>query len=282
MAEPRPRRDPQINTSAGHVFDILRAVAGAAAPIGGTEVARAVGVPVSTAHRALVTLEESGFINRFEGGPRFRLGLGAFELVAALTSRYAVREVVQDCLRELAVQTGETSSLVVRLGWYGVCIDGHEGWQPVHRPLRLGERSALHRTVAGRALLAGLGAETVRAYTRSAQAGSLPSVEVRRLRSELARTVELGYAAEEIDAADGDSGVSTVVFPVHAPDCSAVAAVAVSGPRGQFQPMEDDRFGTWSELIHSVEAEIAAGPARFADPFGHLPPDTIVMSEAGG
>lgn len=282
MAEARPRRESQINTSAGHVFDTLRAVASAAAPIGGTEVARAVGVPVSTAHRALVTLEEAGFISRSEGGPKFRLGLGAFELVAALTARYAIRDAAQDCLRTLAAATGETCSLVIRLGWYAVCIDGHEGWQAVHRPLRIGERAPLHRTAAGRVLLAGHDAETVRAYARSAQAGSLSSVEVRKLRSELAEAAELGYAVEENAAADGAGGVATIAFAVRGPDGVAVAAIAVSGPAGQFRPAEDERRAEWAELVRPLEAEVAAGPARFADPFGHLPPDTIVLSQVGG
>lgn len=282
MADGRNRRESQVNTSAGHVFDTLRAVASAPAPIGGTEVARAVGVPVSTAHRALVTLEESGFITRSDGGPKFRLGLRAFELVAALTSRYAIRDVAQECLRSLAARTGETSALVVRLGWYAVCIDGYEGWQAVHRPLRIGERAPLHRTAAGRALLAGHDAETVRAYARSAQAGSLSSVELRKLRGELARTAELGYAVEEVDADAGAGGVTTIAFAVRGPDGIPVAAIAVSGPSGQFRPEQDPRLSEWAQLVRAVEAEVRAAPARFTDPFGHLPPDTIVLSQPGG
>lgn len=274
----QPRREPQINTSAGHVFDALRVVAASPGPIGGTDVAHGVGVPVSTAHRALVTLEEMGFVTRREGGPKFRLGLQALELVAALTSRYAIRLAAQDCLKKLSELSGETTTLAIQLGWYEVRIDGYQGRQAVHRPLRIGERSVLHRTVTGRALLAGQPAEAVHRYVRSAQAGPLPSIEVRRLREELVQIAERGYAVEDGATPGSDSGVTTVAFPVRHPDDTVVGVIAVCGPSGQFRP-DVQPLDAWQELVRGVEAEVAARPALFTDPFAHLSPDSVVMSD---
>ena len=274
----RTRREPQINTSAGHVFDALRAVAASPEPIGGTDVARAVGVPVSTAHRALVTLEEGGFVTRHGNGPKYHLGLRSLELVAALIDRYEIRKVAQDCLRALAEQTGETATLVIRLGWYAVCVDGHEGWQAVHRPLQVGERSILHGTPVGRLLLAGQPGDVISGYVRSAQAGPLSSVEARELRRELADIGE----DDRLIASDQDAKVTTMAFPVRGPDGVVVAAIAVYGSSAQFAPAGDERLPAWRELVREAEARVAADPARFTDPFAHLPAGSLWISTPGG
>jgi DNA-binding IclR family transcriptional regulator len=274
----RPRRDPQINTSAGHVFDALRAIAASPSPISGADVAREVGVPVSTAHRALVTLEEAGYIVRYGGGPKLQLGLRSQELVAALIGRYAIRQVADPCLRALSRRTGETTTLTVRLGWYAVCVDGYEGTQAVHRSLRLGERSVLHRTASGRVLLAGQQVDFVRGYAGSAQAGPLSSVATRQLRRELAGIVERGYLVEEVRTAE--TGLSTVAFPVRDPSGAVIAAVAICGPSGQFSPGRDERLTAWQDLVAGIERQVEADPARFTDPFAHRSPASIVMSES--
>ena len=48
-----------INSSAVHVFEVLRLVARTDEPLGVSEISRRLGLPASTVYRALITLEAS-------------------------------------------------------------------------------------------------------------------------------------------------------------------------------------------------------------------------------
>ena len=61
MSKPLPPR-AAINSSASHVFEVLRLVSESGAPLGVAEIARRLSLPASTVYRALITLEESEYI----------------------------------------------------------------------------------------------------------------------------------------------------------------------------------------------------------------------------
>ena len=77
-----------VNSSASHVFNVLRFVAENEAPLGVTEIARRLKLPVSTVFRALATLEESGYIQRHHNTPRFEIGTMPHLLKRALYNSF--------------------------------------------------------------------------------------------------------------------------------------------------------------------------------------------------
>ena len=84
-----------MHASAGHVFETLRLVTGAERPLGVAEVARALGLSMSTAHRALMTLQQAGYLRRSGDGPKFEAGRQA-ESGEANDARVPDAEPVED------------------------------------------------------------------------------------------------------------------------------------------------------------------------------------------
>ena len=65
---------PSVNSSALHVFEILRLVSRTDTPPGVADISRRLNLPTSTVHRALATLEQSQYLSRLESAPRYKLG----------------------------------------------------------------------------------------------------------------------------------------------------------------------------------------------------------------
>ena len=82
---------PVTNSSSVHVFRVLELVARSEEPLTVTEVARDCGLPNSTAHRALATLEQVGYVRRAEGAARYASGLQLQQVRHALLRRWATR-----------------------------------------------------------------------------------------------------------------------------------------------------------------------------------------------
>jgi DNA-binding IclR family transcriptional regulator len=239
-----------INSSALHVFEVLRFVARTEEPLGVSEISRRLGLPASTVYRALITLEESDYLVRHQNMPRYELGQMPQLLNRALVHRFKLHAASRPHLRALAERTGETASLTVRLGWYGLRLAGVYGSHDIYHRDRLGEVAPLHEGAAGLGILAFLsGAE--RAGYRAFAA----------LEGDWAGARAAGVARTEIAAA----------LPVRDPSGEVLASIAISAADAAFD--KDCRAAR-----DALEAEIAQDPASYASPFAHIPADAMVLN----
>ncbi len=142
-----------VNSSALHVFEVLRLIARTDEPLGVSEISRRLRLPASTVYRALTTLEETGYLARYRNMPRFELGQMPQLLNRSLVHRFRVHAASRPLLRTLADATGETATLTVPLGWYAVRLAGTYGSHDIYHRDRLGEVALLHETIAGIAIL---------------------------------------------------------------------------------------------------------------------------------
>ena len=69
-----------------------------------------------------------------------------------LFARFAIRDICMPYLRQLAFASGETASLTVRLGWYGVRIAAAPGTNEVTSSPPLGAVRLLDEGCASRAI----------------------------------------------------------------------------------------------------------------------------------
>ncbi|MBO9499084.1 MAG: helix-turn-helix domain-containing protein [Novosphingobium sp.] len=244
-----------VNSSAIHVFEVLRLVARTDEPLGVSEIARRVGLPASTVYRALITLEESGYLARHQNMPRYELGQMPQLLNRGLVHRFRLHAASRPHLRVLADGTGETASLTVRLGWYGLRLAGVYGSHDIYHRERLGEVAPLHRDVGGLAILAFLPEAERAGYAAFAARhglGELPGEAI-------AAALKDGAARNALAAA----------LPVRDPSGTVLAALTITAPGGH-----DAR---WHAARDAIEAEIAKAPADYASPFAHIPADEIVI-----
>jgi len=255
-----------INSSAVHVFEVLRLVARTREPLGVSEIARRLGLPASTVYRALITLEESGYLARHQNTPRYALGQMPQLLNRALVHRFRLHAASRPHLRKLADQTGQTASLTVRLGWYGLRLAGVYGSHDIYHRDRLGEVSLLHQGVAGLAMLAFLGGTAIDGYW-----AFLERQGVDYDRAGVAAAIRTAGAAGVAHLPDTPG----IALPVRNPAGEVLAAIAISASD---LGAAAERDGPWFAIRDALEAEIADNPGAFESPFAHIPADEIVIA----
>ena len=246
-----------VNSSAIHVFEVLRLVARTDEPLGVSEISRRLGLPASTVYRALITLEESDYLARYQNMPRYELGQMPQLLNRALVHRFRLHAASRPHLRALSERTGETTALTVRLGWYGLRLAGVYGSHDIYHRERLGQVAPLHGEVAGIGILAFLGEADLGAYRHFWEA----------------RGSEADWDGVKAARRDGVARAATgAALPVRNPSGEVLAALAISASS---LPAESETL--WRGARDALEAEIAADPASFESPFANIPADEIVI-----
>jgi DNA-binding IclR family transcriptional regulator len=263
-----------MSSSAARALRILETVGNAERPLGATEVGRALGISAATAFRSLDALERAGYAARFQASTRFVLGKSVVALRQNLLARFPVREVSMPYLRQLAFASGESVSLTVRLGWYGLRIAASPGTNEVTSSAPLGAARPLAEGLAGRVILAGLDTGAVEAYAAWAGRRKLAVPDAKAFARGLADIRKHGFATEETAFARGRAALA---FPLRAG--GACAAIAIEGPVLDFaRPAGHDDMPHWREIVRSLERLAQARPALLAGPFDHLDPDDIVLT----
>lgn len=146
------------------------------------QIAVATGFDKATAHRALVSLERTGLLDRDVETRRYRLGVYLFSLGASVARRFSILSQARDVIRQIAVETGDTVYLSVRNNFDSVCIDSATGAYPLKaQTLTIGESVPLGVSAGGVAMLATMSEEEVR---HALQFNAVAITAFRRVRPE--------------------------------------------------------------------------------------------------
>ena len=215
--------------AADHTLRILRHLAGRAAPVTASSIARELELPRSTVYHLLGTLAFHGFVVHLREERRWGLGTSAFELAGGYARQQPLARLGRPLIAALSDRLGESAHLAVMSGGDVLYIVEERAPRRPTLVTDVGVRLPAHLTASGRAMLAALPREQVRALYPSASAfpdrtglgPRTPSALRELLREVRAR----GYATEDSEIADGLRSVGAVVR-----DHSGwpVAAVAVT------------------------------------------------------
>lgn len=264
---------PPINSSATNVFEVLRLVSESEEPLGVAEISRRLGLPASTVYRALITLEESEYISRYQNSPRYVLGPLPRLLSRSLFRRFALHRESLPSLRRLARETGETTTLSVRLGWYSLRLAVVYGGRDFYHRARLGEVTLLHANLSSRAIMAFMADDEIAAYWRFVEARH-PEADTDHagLAQVIAEARRRRLVIEPLAMSPGHCSVS---LPLFDPDGRSIASLALNGPvlrEGDVTAQPE-----WVAARDQLEAAIKADPARFRSPFAGLNPDEMFI-----
>ena len=205
---------------------------GAGARLG--EVAQALGLGGSNAHRTLQTLVQCGWARQSPSDSRYFASLKLFELGGLVDGAVDLKDRLHPCLADLAQATGETIHLAVLQGADIVYLDKFDSPLPVAAYSRIGGRASAHCVASGKALLAalalddaalraqlGLDGDTLPAHTPH----TLPTVQT--LQTDLAAARARGWASNAEEWRLGVCGLGAAVFNARG---QPVAAVGMSVP----------------------------------------------------
>lgn len=200
-------------------------------PAGVAELARALGLPKSSAQRALRTLEAAGWIREAGGSgtTRWAVTTKALHVGRRASGELSLRDVAVPVMEDLRRRSGETVHLTVPDTGRVVLIERLETDQPVRISLPLGKQLPLHASANGKAVLAVSPPEVLERLLAAGlpQLTDATVVDEEGLRAELAAVRERGYA---VNGGEWNDDVSAVAAAVLDGSGRPVASISVNVP----------------------------------------------------
>lgn len=195
-----------------------------------SELSLRIGLPVSTLHRVLQTLEAHRFVRFDEPSQTWNVGVEAFRTGSRFLRQTNLLESGREAMRQLMEETGETANMAIRDRTEVVFIAQVETHQPIRAFFRPGSRGALHASGIGKALLAAMPRpEAERLLGRTGlerfTAKTLDSTET--LFADLRATAERGWAVDDEERYIGMRCVAATIYDSLG---EPVAGISVSGP----------------------------------------------------
>jgi IclR family pca regulon transcriptional regulator len=265
---PRPVRSPaerQFIASLAHGLEILEALAAAGTEMSLAAMSAQAGRPKPTTWRLLHTLVKLGYVHQNSETRRFSLAPRVLSLGACFEGM-DLKELASPFLRDLSVRVGETVNMAVLDDTKLIYIERIKTTQIVNINLHVGSRLPLCSTSMGRALLAFLPAEQLRACMARLQAHEPDARPYlanggRRLLEILADTRQRGYALNDQELV---SGLRSVGCPVWDGTSKAVAAINIAVPSARVS-LRDLKSKYAPELVttaHDISAALGFRSGR--------------------
>ncbi|MER6947949.1 IclR family transcriptional regulator [Nonomuraea sp. NPDC000554] len=208
---------------------VLRALAGHDRPRSLADIAQRTGINKTTVHRILQIFIAQGYaVTRGDG--TYASGPAMLTLAGAALTDRDVTALVRPILENLQRHSTHTVHFAVRSGSAAVYLAKIESQQPYRMASRVGTQIALHCTAIGKAILAHLPEEEVRAVVAATSplmrntANTI--VDRNLLMAELEAVRRRGYA---IDDEENEANVRCVGAVVQDGAGTAVGAVSVAG-----------------------------------------------------
>ncbi|MDC9811064.1 HTH-type transcriptional regulator BhcR [Rhizobium binxianense] len=223
-------------------LDVLEALA---TPEGMTlsKLADHLGQSTATMHRVLATLERREFVEISPDRQVWHIGPEAYRLGSAFLRRSNVVERSRPIMRELMLETGETSNLGIEKDGQVLFISQVETHESIRAFFPPGTLSPLHASGIGKALLSTYDEDRLSTLFKKRELERFTENTVRsfnHLKAELQRTRERGYAFDDEERTRGMRCVAAPILNVHG---EAVAGISVSGPKIRLQDADVHRIG---------------------------------------
>jgi len=208
-----------------------------------SELSRRSGVPASTVHRVLLTLESRAYVQHDMERGLWLVGVGAFKTGSAFLRNRRVASMGRATMHALMEASGETVNLGIEDHGEVVFISQVESHDTLRAFFRAGSRGAMHASGVGKALLAEFPEHRVRqicALRRLERFTEHTITDLGQFLRELAEGRRRGWALDDEERSPGMRCVAAPIFNEHA---EAIAGVSVSGPTVRVTPRKLDDYG---------------------------------------
>jgi IclR family acetate operon transcriptional repressor len=227
-----------------------------------TELARQVGLSLSTTHRLMTTLQQHGFVQCSQVTNQWHVGRAAYVVGTAFSRPDNFVPGVMPFLRRLRDGTGETVSLGMSERGQMKFVSRLEGKGVVRAIGRVGSYVPLTISGMGKALLAVEGRRDGQTPTSAGHLIAATPKSIRTwegLHANLQCIRDQGFAVDDEECRMGVRCVAAVVYNQHA---EAHCAVSVSG---SVDRITDDRLARLGALVKEVAQDMTAAIG------GHVP-----------
>jgi DNA-binding IclR family transcriptional regulator len=263
------------NISSEAVFETLRQLSRTDRPLGLADLHNLTGEPSSSVHRAIATLEETGFAARYKGRAQFVPGPMCSHLVRAVVKRWGVTRVARPYVVRLMELTGGAGTLNARLGWYAVRLLSLDGRIEYAEARRVGEVRFLHHDLAPLTILGALRPGELARYTAfvgRVAGGDAEKPAIGRGLREAARDGHFQLPDP------GHPGRAWIGKPVRNPATGHVmAALSVSARVDSDGQPDPTLLREYEACMAQLHAELADRPEACVAPYASIDPDAIVF-----
>lgn len=198
--------------------------------LGLTDLGNIVGMHKSTVHRLLQTLIYNGYVKQNPQNQHYHLTIKMFELGSRVIDGMDLHKIARPYLESLRDLTNEVVHLVIPDGTDIIYIDKVESNNSIRMHSRIGARSPLYSTSAGKAMMAYMPESKVKEIWFASdiiQRTPNTVVEYSQLLKVLEQVRENGYALDEEENEPNIRCIGAPIFNYHG---NVVGAVSISGP----------------------------------------------------
>ncbi len=221
-------------------------------PVGVTQLARAMGITPSNAHRLLQALVATDFARPVGARGGYEATLKLWRLGARTVARLDVKAIAAPHLARLMAEAQETANLSVLDGHHMVYVDRVETDVYFRAYNQIGGQYPLHCTGTGKVLLA-YADDAVQAMALTDLRPFTPRtiVDPAKLMAELERIRAEGIATTMSEFREGIASVAAPVIGAHG---RVVAALGVSGPLSRLKPA---RMRLLRDMVRTTSARVS-------------------------
>ncbi len=234
-------------------IEILEALDSSARGLTISQLSLKLGIPRSTAHILIATLERAGYVVRQPGQKTYQLGMRVYHLGREMLRNLDLPQVALEPMQWLSANARLTCHLAVIENGQAVYVQKVEGPGFIRFDTRIGKRTNLHCTAVGKVLLA-FGSATQRKRfldnTTFARYTRKTIVTAQDLKAELDRVKLRGYA---LDDEEEELEVRCIAVPVYSPTGDLLAALSATGTLGQ---LCDSALPRMVQLLQRAAARI--------------------------
>lgn len=247
--------------AATRALRVLRFLATQPDPVTLDRLSKAVGLPRSTAYHLVTAMAEEGFVVHLPDEHRYGLGVAAFEVGSGYSRQEPLQRITRRYLAALVDKVGQSAHLAVLHGRDVLYV--LEERAPGRPPLvtDVGVRLPAHLTASGRAILAALPQNQVRALypdrTAFVDRHGVGPTSLSSLRSLLTETRRRGYAFEDGEVTPGFASVAAAVLDHNG---QPAAGIAITYPSDDISHL-DTAIGATQYTADLVSARIAGRPS---------------------
>lgn len=214
--------------TAARTLDLFEAFTGECKPLSLSDIARAIGAPVSSCFGLVKTLEKRGYLYSFGARRAFYPTRKMLENVRRIAAHDPLADIARPVLEALSERSGETVLFARRAGDRVVYVDVIESAHKIRYAAQAGEFFPIHCSASGKAILASLPEAERRALLARLRLDRItPNTVTRKpaLLKELALSTRRGWFVNRGEHVEDVMAIAVPV-QVHGEAC----AIGVAGP----------------------------------------------------
>ena len=244
--------------TAARTLDLFEAFTGECKPLSLSDIARAIGAPVSSCFGLVNTLENRGYLYSFGARRAFYPTRKMLENARRIARHDPLADVARPVLEALSARSGETVLFARRCGDQVVYVDVIESTHKIRYAAEAGEFFPLHCSASGKAILASLPEAERRALVARLPLNRMTRNTVTRkpaLLKELALSSQRGWF---VNRGEHIEDVMAIALPV----CvnGELCAMGVAGPFQRLEGAFDRHLKALRTELHALELSTASSP----------------------